>query len=324
MKLSILIPQFMENEEIIHNLLDSINLQQYVDFKDIEVLIANDGTNVKLSKLFLSRYSYSIKYLKQGHSGISATRNFLLENSTGDYVMFCDADDMFLDSLALSYIIGKINNGFDMLVGSFYESVISDNGNKITFLTHVNDMNFIHNKVFNKRMLIENNIKFDETIEVNEDGQFVGLAMVCSEKTEIGNVINYLWKYRENSTARLDPNFGIKNYGIIIKNADIIITKALNLGKTEKIKEYVNNLLYQAYCILYKRKKEWLNDAFLDVRNNILNKVRVFYNKYKNYAEEASEEVEKSLHNKASSYHKLYDFEDTISYKEFLEKIKEI
>lgn len=324
MKLSILIPQFMENEDIIHNLLDSINLQQYVDFNDIEVLIANDGTNVKISKLFLSRYNYKIKYIKHGHSGISATRNFLLEQSTGDYVMFCDADDMFLDSLALSYIMNKIDTGFDMLVNGFYESVIDENTEKIAFFTHINDTSFIHNKVFNKKILKQYNIKFDEKLEVNEDGQFVGLAMVCSDKIEIGNVINYLWRYRKNSIARFDPNFSIKNYRTIIINADIIITKALELGKHDKIRSYVDTLLYQTYCTLYRRKKEWLTDAFLDLRNGILADITYFYSKFKNYAQEASDELEKALEEKIKSRYDLYDFEDTISYKEFLEKIKEI
>ena len=44
-KLSICVPQYKETEEVIKPLLDSIAIQQNIDFKDIEVVIANDGSD---------------------------------------------------------------------------------------------------------------------------------------------------------------------------------------------------------------------------------------------------------------------------------------
>ena len=47
MKLQILIPQFNETKEVIRPMLESISTQQGVDLKnDIEVIIANDGSDV--------------------------------------------------------------------------------------------------------------------------------------------------------------------------------------------------------------------------------------------------------------------------------------
>lgn len=316
MKLSILVPQFMENEEIIHNLLDSINLQQYVNFEDIEVIIMNDGTNVKLSRMFLSRYNYKIKYLNIKHSGASATRNALLSEAQGDYIMFCDADDMFLDSLALSYLLDEIKKGFDLFIGSFYESLVFDEENKISFVPHINDVNFIHNKIFKKDLLIKNNIKFDESININEDGQFVGLAMICAENVKIGNIINYLWKYRKNSAVRQDPDLAIKTHQILIKNTDIMNTKALDLNKHKLINKFMNDLFYQSYCILYKTKEDWFNEAFCDIRLVILNSLKSLYNKYKDYITEIFKEEENVNKNPNK-------FKDTISYEEFIKQIKE-
>ena len=55
----------------------------------------NDGTEVELSKDFLSSYPYRIDYYKAPHRGVSATRNTCLDYAEADYVIFCDADDMF-------------------------------------------------------------------------------------------------------------------------------------------------------------------------------------------------------------------------------------
>ena len=94
-KLDILVPQYKEDETVISKLLDSIALQQGINFDDIGVIIVNDGTDVILSDDFLKKYKFDIKYIKAEHKGISETRNRALDESEAEYVMFCDDDDMF-------------------------------------------------------------------------------------------------------------------------------------------------------------------------------------------------------------------------------------
>lgn len=89
MKLQILVPQYNETEDVIKPLLDSLALQQQVDFKeDLGVIIANDGSDTFLSEDFLKGYPFDIKYLRCEHNGVSATRNACLDAATADYVMF--------------------------------------------------------------------------------------------------------------------------------------------------------------------------------------------------------------------------------------------
>ena len=56
MKLQILVPQYKETDEVIKPLLDSIALQQNVDFSEVGVIICNDGTDMHLSKDLLESY----------------------------------------------------------------------------------------------------------------------------------------------------------------------------------------------------------------------------------------------------------------------------
>ena len=62
MKLQILIPQYDETDEVIKPLLDSIEIQQNVNFDDIGVIIVNDGSEIHLTEEFLNHYSYKIEY----------------------------------------------------------------------------------------------------------------------------------------------------------------------------------------------------------------------------------------------------------------------
>ena len=74
MTLDILVPQYKETEEIIKPLLDSIALQQTVDLDNVGVIIVNDGSDVLLSEDFLNSYPFKVKYIKNKHEGVSATR----------------------------------------------------------------------------------------------------------------------------------------------------------------------------------------------------------------------------------------------------------
>ena len=46
MKLQLLVPQWKEDQEIIKNLLNSIEIQQGVDLNEVGVIIINDGSDV--------------------------------------------------------------------------------------------------------------------------------------------------------------------------------------------------------------------------------------------------------------------------------------
>jgi glycosyltransferase involved in cell wall biosynthesis len=135
-KLQILVPQYKETKEVLKSLLDSIALQQGIDFNDIGVVIVNDGyPKSKLSDKFLKSYPFKIDYhMAKDHLGVSATRNACLDHATADYVMFCDADDMFFSMVGLNIIFVEMDKGFNSLTTKFYEEVKRDG--KFWFTEH--------------------------------------------------------------------------------------------------------------------------------------------------------------------------------------------
>jgi glycosyltransferase involved in cell wall biosynthesis len=180
MKLQILIPQYKETEEIIKPLLDSIEIQQNVDLKnEVGVVIVNDGTDVHLSREFLDRYTYHIDYYLNDHKGVSATRNACLDYATADYVMFCDADDMFANVYGLWLLFREIENGgFDSLTSVFIEETRLPNTKTITYIERGRaeaggiDCTFVHGKVHRRKYLLENNIRWNDNLTIHEDSYF--------------------------------------------------------------------------------------------------------------------------------------------------------
>lgn len=92
-KISIIIPVY-NCETLISRALDSLIGQTH---RNIEILCVNDGS-VDKSLEILEKYSAKdsrVKVFSQENSGPAKARNTGLENSSGDYIMFCDSDDWF-------------------------------------------------------------------------------------------------------------------------------------------------------------------------------------------------------------------------------------
>ena len=186
MKLQILIPQYRETDDIIKPLLDSIALQQNVDFDQIGVIICNDGTDVRLSDKLLRSYPFDIQYHLEPHRGVSGTRNACLDYATADYVCFCDADDMFFNACGLYIIFREIaSGGFDSLVSAFVEESRNPADKSPLYVNHDMDSTFVHGKFHRRQYLLDNNIRWNDALTIHEDSYFNCLCQKLSQ-----NVLN--------------------------------------------------------------------------------------------------------------------------------------
>lgn len=201
-KLEILIPQYNESDATVKPLLDSISLQQGIDLSDIGVIICNDGSDMLLSDDLISSYPYCISYHKLPHKGVSATRNACLDFSTSDYIMFCDADDLFLNNLGIWLIFEEIQKGeFDDLTSEFLAEEYDDSG-KFHYGVYDHDGIFVHGKVFRRQYILDNNIRFNENLRLCEDCNFVSLAQSLTDNHRYITLPFYIWKWRKGSVSR--------------------------------------------------------------------------------------------------------------------------
>lgn len=85
--ISVIIPAY-QHAYAIAACLDSILAQS---IEPDEIIVVNDGSTDGVEKV-LEPYLSSIKLINQNNSGSNATRNRGFAESTGDYIIFCDAD----------------------------------------------------------------------------------------------------------------------------------------------------------------------------------------------------------------------------------------
>ena len=258
MKIQILIPQYKETETVIKPLLDSIALQQNVPFCEIGAVICNDGSDVNLSDAFLSSYPFSIDYYKEPHKGVSATRNSCLDHATAEYVMFCDADDMFVNSCGLWIVFREIEgDGFDSLVSCFVEETRDPDTKEPVYINHDMDSTFVHGKIHKRQYLIDNHITWNDNLTIHEDGYFNILCQNLTENVKYCQTPFYLWRWRDESVCRHDPKYILKTYRNLIASNDALIDQFISRGRKDKAMFYTAFMVFDAYYTM--NKPEWIN-----------------------------------------------------------------
>lgn len=265
MKLQILIPQYQETDSILKPLLDSIAIQQSVDFNEIGVIIVNDGSDVRLSSEFLTSYPFHIDYYINDHLGVSATRQAALDQATAEYVMFCDADDMFCNVCGLYIIFREMDIGvFDSLTSLFVEETRDPMTNQIIYINREMDSTFVHGKVHRRRYLIEKGIKWNPDLTIHEDSFFNIQCANLSQNVKYCPFPFYLWKWRDDSVCRHDPKYILKTYRNMIDSNSALIAEFRKKGRPDLSAFYTAFMIFDAYYTM--NKPEWINQENIEYR----------------------------------------------------------
>ena len=214
MFLQIVLTNYKDGDACILRFLNSIIMQQNVDWNDIGVLIINDGDECILDSSLFPNYPFKIEYHIEEWSGVSGARNKGLEKVKAPYVMFCDGDDLFYRLNALWDILRILKKeNCDVLTSKFTTDIMNeDNLNECLYHKNYFQENvWIHGKIWKVEFLNKYNIRFNSKLKLYEDSYFVRLAWSYNPKKYDMEEITYWWKFREESITRTSDLWTIKN-----------------------------------------------------------------------------------------------------------------
>lgn len=279
MKLQILIPQYNETDMILKPLLDSIAIQQNVDFSEIGVIICNDGTETHLSKRFLNSYPFEIQYHLESHRGVSATRNACLDYARAEYVMFCDADDMMFNACGLYIVFREIENGgFDSLVSAFVEETRHPADGSVVYVNHDMDSTFVHGKIHRRKYLLDNNIRWNNSLTIHEDSYFNCMCQRLSQNVKYCPTAFYLWKWRDESVCRHDPKYILKTYNNMLDSNTALVEQFIKRQRINDAQFYAVSMIYDAYFTM--NKNEWIAQENQEYRRATELRFKKYYEQF--------------------------------------------
>ena len=263
-KISVIVPIY-NAEKYLHRCIDSILAQIFTDF---ELLLINDGSKDR-SGAICDEYAVKdsrVRVFHKENGGVSSARNLGLDNAKGEWIAFCDADDYVLPTYLVIYMGLSQNNPELCILGLIPDYSISEDY-KITqtsFNYNVNVQDFlplfykcqmagsISNKLFNRFLIKENQLRFNETFKYREDEDFLLRYMFYVRKVAATCKSGYVYV-----VPKLSKYNGLENLQSILSMYKSVVK--IYVGKANEVTD--------SYQI--ELSNEWLSLLKIDNRKAI-------------------------------------------------------
>lgn len=324
-RLSLLITHYNEPFSVVRPLLMSIAMQQGVSLDDIEVVLVNDGLENAIRIQHTDSCPYEFKVVTIEHAGVSAARNVALDNASGEYVMFCDCDDMFLSVCGLYVLLNELAQGeYDVMTSLFVEETW--NNERYVYVNHDNvDCTFVHGKVYRRQYLIDNNIRWNEELTIHEDSYFNCMCQRIADEKRIRRCDSafWLWKYRADSVCRRDPKYLLKTYPKMILSNRRMVEQFIQRGMKVEAEYYVTSMIFGTYFKL--NCAEWLDEANKEYLDAVERDMAAYYKDFLPLLESTDElmrvEIVRDMKNRA-----YFDglVIETFTFENWLDKLKQL
>lgn len=281
MKISVLIPVY-NVEKYIRRCIESILSQSLQDFEIIFINDASTDASMDIVREFVQKDSRFIIFENEENMGPMWTRMLGYTNASGDYLVFCDADDyMPSDALELLYN-AIIKDKSDIVCGAYTYIDINDSKKKYdSKLTYGRSKDAVYRsllsgelthslwaKIFDRKLFENYSYTAFKNYTYTEDGILLYEIINNVKKVSVieDSVYNYLQNTSSITNTRLSDNSIISNlhfwriqYNYISKDKDLLkkiaqlrFKNLLTFMKRDYDKKLIlDNLKYDFYRNLF-------------------------------------------------------------------------
>lgn len=194
MKLSIVVPVYNVEQYVRKCILSIINQDEEL-FKDIELIIVNDGSkdkSVEQIQDMVDKYE-NITLINQENLSLSVARNNGMTVAKGDYVWFIDSDD-WITSDAVKYVMPYLDGINDIITINY--TVVKEDGKfpvitsycepitlsgKDSFRQHCEFATMAQRGIYRVKFMKDNNLEFMPGV-YNQDDELCLRASYIAEK----------------------------------------------------------------------------------------------------------------------------------------------
>lgn len=283
-KISVIIPVY-NAERYIRQCLDSVLAQ---DFAEFEVIIVDDGSTDS-SFAVCQEYANNdvrIRLFHKENAGPSSARNFALTRAEGEYILFMDSDDYWLDDSFLGRLYQiALENNLDIVRVELKQ--VDEKGDEIGNTSNldarmdiawkvlssglfyrdaIRGQNFLFLSLFKKTVV--RSYKFDENLKFCEDGDFY--ARVLLNNLRCMYVPLCFYAYRVNPSS-------ITNSGSVTNLQDSFIIGEKFAEYTFKTEDEIlaREYAFNSVMMYYWTLASFINTPFYSTRERIIKDLNV-------------------------------------------------
>lgn len=274
--ISIIVPVY-NAQKYIKRCVESIVNQTY---KDWSLILVDDGSKDESGMICdqLAKSDSRIQVIHTENKGASAARNRGLDKATGEFVTFVDADD-WLEMSHLQILVNQISKDVDLCINSFvtdlyygarpfcYKTIHSHNNIesiKIFFCVLIQHSQFLWNKLFKRKIIEENGIRFNTSVSLGEDNIFILEYLNFIHGLSASSICTYHYdQIDENPFSLGRRKRTTSEFLYQLKTNHLAILKLYDRYKLDIIKRFGDNYLFTELFM-----RIILTDK--DVRNSLL------------------------------------------------------
>lgn len=242
-RISVIIPCYNQSRYL-SKAINSVIGQTYSNY---EIIVVDDGSTDNCRKI--TDVFEAVRYFYQENAGLSAARNRGIQESTGQYLVFLDADDwLYPDALETNAAYLQVNGHLAFVSGSHNKVDSSNNviecdrnivlGNHFLHLLQGNYIG-MHAAVMYNRWVFDK-FKFDESIKMCED---YDLYLKISRTYPVVHHINCMAAYRihDSNMSGDIPN--------MLRSVHLVLRRQKQLLRNDWEKECFRNglAIWQSY-----------------------------------------------------------------------------
>lgn len=274
--IDVIIPAYNAHDTI-YKALSSILMQSCKDI--IKVIVVNDNSSKDYSAIInnFNNYLDIIQINLDKKCGPGEARNIGIKNSSSEYIMFLDADDIFFDHYSVQNLYFSIKESHsDLVISDFYEEV-----SPFQFTTHHRKIIWNHGKIYRRSYIEKNNLYFSKQ-NSSEDLFFNFLFLATEPKYIFIDDITYIWQKNDNSITRIN-DYEFSHTGISGYNNNIY-ELTLELEKRKIKKHKIAKILFFGLLQMYYTSLIFEKNNEKDYYNNLLYETKKNASKYSDYS----------------------------------------
>lgn len=308
---SVIVPIYKIDKKYLTNCLDSLLSQE--GETGIEIICVDDNNYDDPSGLIIDEYASlyeNIVALHQINSGVSTARNLGLSVARGEWIMFVDPDD-WCEPNIIDTLVKHIEDSTDIIACSCYvnysiKEIVNHFFDDFSRVTLAIDKDIMQlqliargfskyfppeigfgvpwAKLYRKKMLDDNNLRFDPKLKRMQDNIFNLYAIQVSK--DIIYIKKPLYHYRKESNSasnKFMPDV-VKSYEMVLNatsqfiekcNKSDLFRRALNVKKIISFNSYLNQYyLHEKNTMPWKEKKIQVlnlisNDFYREALENV-------------------------------------------------------
>lgn len=280
-KISIVVAVY-NAEKTLKKCVDSLLNQTY---NNIEIILVNDcskDNSLDICKEY-SKANDNVKVISNDrNSGVSDTRNNGIDNSTGEYICFVDSDDYVESNYieVLYYYYQKYNTvpicGFVYHDEYNHAKPVKYSWSGDEGLVSLGEafklkselyLTALWNKLFDRKLIVDRNIRFDTNVSVGEDLRFSVDYFIKNNVDKICVLSEPLYHYMKLTDNSLMSNF-VDNFDREKDNLDLIRSLAIKYNKSVDVeyKKAIEQVKTSMIYLIMRDKKFSNKEKFIRIK----------------------------------------------------------